>query len=384
MNNLFNTYFVSPPERNADLCVALPSRQSPRLIVPLHSRKAFRTGLMMHNTAAHGNRIAKFIIGMTYPLIKFYRSARVSAGSKVVELTNLVAEKLRLDLPPVFSAYVGTPSRNQKLTLQIQAVHGEIIGYLKIAWEDSSKAFLLNEYSKLLYISQLGLKSVHFPSPLFFESKDDCTLLCESNVFLYRSTAPFGLTDQIVDSMIELAIQTRTDEKLQDFLDTISREAFAAIPPEYLTTSLRGFIEMSIQRIGQLDVPLVFVHGDFVPYNLKLDQQSISLVDWEFAQSSGFPLYDLFHYLFQGAIQIRALEPERIIEKRIISHRKYRTYFTHYLNRLSIAEGAFIPLLTLYFAQALVTDIAVRQQENLRNNHFYRGLVYLKDSHHTY
>jgi len=44
-------------------------------------------------------------------------------------------------------------------------------------------------------------------------------------------------------------------------------------------------------------VPLVLKHGDFQPSNILFDKNKLYVVDWEYGEIGGLPLYDLYHLL---------------------------------------------------------------------------------------
>ena len=44
-------------------------------------------------------------------------------------------------------------------------------------------------------------------------------------------------------------------------------------------------------------LPAVRVHGDFAPWNIRLQNGSAALVDWEDSRAHGLPLYDAYHFV---------------------------------------------------------------------------------------
>jgi hypothetical protein len=49
------------------------------------------------------------------------------------------------------------------------------------------------------------------------------------------------------------------------------------------------------------DLPTLLVHGDFVPWNIRITpDSSCVLIDWEFADFAGLPGFDLFHFQFSN------------------------------------------------------------------------------------
>lgn len=60
------------------------------------------------------------------------------------------------------------------------------------------------------------------------------------------------------------------------------------------------------QRIGIRQVHSAFWHGDFAPWNIKVDRQGEwTALDWERAECEGIPGWDWFHYVLQREILVR-------------------------------------------------------------------------------
>lgn len=54
-------------------------------------------------------------------------------------------------------------------------------------------------------------------------------------------------------------------------------------------------LEQTVARLSRIDIPTVFMHGDFGVWNLLLDSgHRVGVLDWENADPEGVPLWDLF------------------------------------------------------------------------------------------
>ena len=76
------------------------------------------------------------------------------------------------------------------------------------------------------------------------------------------------------------------------------------------------------------ELPAVWVHGDFAPWNFRrMDGEKIAVVDWEEASPDSLPLYDLVHfYLIQNFL----------FGERRLDPRSYRKAAQEYLKALGI------------------------------------------------
>lgn len=173
-----------------------------------------------------------------------------------------------------------------------------------------------------------------------------------------------GLTQRAADFLVDLHEQTRDPSKPSHAVTLICSLCTAAMlrAPQLSDSllALRTTIELCA---GEVDVPLVCMHGDFKIENVMYDQGDGALtgvIDWELSMPKGLPLLDLLYLLgfnrmirgqsrsaALGALTVGdAVEPE---ERELISN---------YLRRLGIAECQRLPLAIAF----LCHDIGCRIQ----------------------
>jgi len=62
----------------------------------------------------------------------------------------------------------------------------------------------------------------------------------------------------------------------------------------------RGLVEAVLaeieRRIGGQPLPACLAHGDFAPWNLRIEAGLLQVFDWEYAQTGANPLQDFFHF----------------------------------------------------------------------------------------
>ena len=52
---------------------------------------------------------------------------------------------------------------------------------------------------------------------------------------------------------------------------------------------------------------MIFVHGDFAPWNIRTTKENnLLLLDWEFSKEEGLPFYDLFYYQYMVMITLNS------------------------------------------------------------------------------
>ena len=57
-------------------------------------------------------------------------------------------------------------------------------------------------------------------------------------------------------------------------------------------------LRSSIDLPTEILVPKFYLHGDFAPWNLRANKSMLRATDWEFFHENGWPLYDLFYYIY--------------------------------------------------------------------------------------
>jgi hypothetical protein len=66
--------------------------------------------------------------------------------------------------------------------------------------------------------------------------------------------------------------------------------------PETLPANLGPALERLHDELGPVNMPLSLAHGDFAPWNTRLGERSLFVLDWERASEGMTPLYDAFNF----------------------------------------------------------------------------------------
>ncbi len=69
------------------------------------------------------------------------------------------------------------------------------------------------------------------------------------------------------------------------------------------------------ERLGEQESRLALCHGDFAPWNIKVEHGTWTVLDWERGEINGIPGWDWFHYEIQLAILARKDPLDTVIEK---------------------------------------------------------------------
>ncbi len=330
---MIEPFFDVQAQPDAPAFLALPSPANPRVLLPLGPRKLMRAAWQIHNTAAPLNRMLRRLLLAGAPLLPLLRSRRVYPTAA---FRQLLAD-LQNALPEVnfsrVSVYVGTPgSANQKLTLQLMDEAGAIRGYLKLAEQNTpAAAYLQNEMQAVAFLSQRSLSGLGFPAQSRLLPLGKYLALYQEAVFEGASPCGYRLNRPLLRGALALADATQNTAGLPEFY----RAKAAELDTLDLPAPLQELLQRSLQRLAEHAVPTVALHGDFVPYNLKIKAGELIAIDWEFFRERGLPLHDLLTYVVRGDLFIRKKTPLNSI-KQVLSDKNKRHYFENYLKQLNI------------------------------------------------
>ncbi len=167
---------------------------------------------------------------------------------------------------------------------------------------------LENEHRALRALRDLGTADGEtVPRPVFFGYHAGLAVLCETVVagvpFRQRSSGrpECPWLRGAVESFRALALRTRHEARrradITDALRTLL-DRFSAVyhPP----AAEHRFLATQIAALSAVDgsTPLVVLHGDAGPWNMLVTPGGrIALLDWEAAEISGLPLWDLLYFL---------------------------------------------------------------------------------------
>jgi len=161
-------------------------------------------------------------------------------------------------------------------------------------------------------------------------------------------------TDYITGDSPRQSTPAQIRKTLSGWIDSSTKCAIAGLPQwERLTHAVPRSSPMFdlMKAIGRKQVHPVLAHGDFVPWNIKVQPDGgWTVLDWERGEQLGIPGWDWFHYAVQTGILVDRLTTEPL-------HDRLRTLirsspFKSYAGQSGI-EGSEGQLLTAYLLHAV-------------------------------
>lgn len=209
--------------------------------------------------------------------------------------------------------FVGKPSVTAKLTLFMATPQRAIAGIVKIPLTQAASRSIAVEAAA---IGELGAKIPGVPRLLGMDAAEGISV----QSWLPGRTVARELRQEQIDVLLSLprgagvvSLRAATDAVVES-VSTVYRERCA------------GYVS---HIPSALTVPVVWEHGDFVPWNMKRrDDGGIQLIDWEYSEQHGLPYLDLCHFFYRQEYLFRDI---KVVRKTLDSNELVLAYRKSFL-----------------------------------------------------
>lgn len=279
----------------------LPSRQDPQYLLPLGDSRTTLEGFQFYTPYSLGARLRKFLLAQVvktgwrgWAVHSLY--AGEPLGLKAL-VTNVTGER-----NPVFAMSLGKPGKYRKLTVQVMRGDGETLGYLKLGMTKPGVDRVRREASIL---EKLSAMTPQAPRVLYAGEWQNSYMLFQSP--LEGKAGPSDLSGMHVEFLQKLAGLGRVDKPgLQVLEEVAARWKETTWRCDWRWQDL-GNATLAAAR-GELErvtVPCGYWHGDFVPWNTRVQDRHLTVFDWESCED-GIPMgWDTFHFSVQAAALLK-------------------------------------------------------------------------------
>ncbi len=246
-------------------------------------------------------------------------------------------------LQPV--VYVGVPGDTRKLVVSLISTKTHaVVGILKFAVGRQAEENIANEAHLLAGLARAGIRTC--PRVLVWEPGSG--LFIQSAVIGDLCGRPFTARHR------DLLLSYRRAESIEisGYAEVLGRGIDeSALSPAQRKLVGAAFAALRSEKLGSRGrYPACWIHGDFLPWNLKRRNGEIYAIDWEEGEERGLPGQDLCHYHYM---------PANLFKESLDSTmRKCRDAFAPYARALGLGTQDFKPLLLAY----LLKQVAIRAQ----------------------
>jgi hypothetical protein len=237
----------------------------------------------------------------------WYGDKLVIASREPFPLERALAEPFEeANIRLAFSSGTAGPAR--KPLIQILRPSGDILGYAKLGINQTTHRLVRNEGKILRSLNEDPRAASAVPKLLLEDEVCGRPVAVQSP--LCGRPGPIESTsvhDRFLASL--QGQQCRPVTASQLFGNIERRVAVLADRPPILRIALDG-VRPILER---LSMPSTIVHGDFAPWNLRIQGRQVRAFDWEYGELDGIPLVDDLHHALQAGFLLRGWALERAL-----------------------------------------------------------------------
>jgi len=263
--------------------IVLPSHKKPKVFLAVDNALITDNSFKLYNPFSKKAKFLKNFVFQILPLIRPFLN-RKKRGAFIKFLEN------ELKKPLVSSVYIATD--NNKVVLQLQ--NNESLGYVKVPLNEEGEKNIINEIKAYEILKEKEILNYKF-LPLKYNKKN--CLFIEN---------------------IEGDSKFLTIDLDFEFLNKLKRGK------KYMLNKhprIKGLLENSEEWVRKLifqiindsknEYELVYEHGDFAPWNIKLKDNRFCIFDFEYFTEDGIEYFDFIKYYYQ---YLKLLENKQIDE----------------------------------------------------------------------
>ena len=260
---------------------------------------------------------------------------------------------------------LGTPGLHRKPMVQVMTPKGEVLGYVKVGWNEATRRLVKNE---ALTLQRLQENSLPFfvPRVLFAGEWQGRFICVQSPPPANIRPAPqawCALYEEALKGMAALDLKChRLEESF--FWKRLSDRA-AQIMNRYWRYVVERSMERVLSQWGDEKLPFHLAHGDFAPWNAFLVDGGLYLYDWEYASEEAPVGYDFFHFAVQQAWLVKGKAPIGVLN----TIKEHLTQVEGYWGAIGMDKSARALSFGLYLLDRLISlnleKASTRAKQNL-------------------
>ncbi|WP_123400782.1 hypothetical protein [Inmirania thermothiophila] len=337
----------------AFLRLALPDGRG--FLLPANARRAAVRGLSLYAPQKPKAKALRKALETGLRLgVARHMLPKVQLGTR--ELEGFLAEILgERDLSLAVS--LGTPGPHRKPVVQVMNFSGEVLGYVKIGWNEATRRLVENEARTLQRLQGENL-SFLIPEVLFSGEWQGRYLCVQSAPPAGAAPAPsewHPLYEEALQGLASLGVR-RYRLKESPFWKELTG-CISGIEAGYRRHMVEQAMDEILNRWGNVELHFHPAHGDFAPWNALRVNGRLYLYDWEYALESAPAGYDLFHFVVQRAWLVDGKAMREILR---LSERNLPRVLTD-RNSLEIDDDE---LITLLFSLSLLGKAVLKREIN--------------------
>ena len=286
-----------PPSRTFAL---VPSPGHPRWLLPLDSTKSAISSLDLCTVYAQRARLLKNLLRLSIRArsSKLLLNQMDLSRESLAPLEDLVDETLGVK-SPAFAVSIPTPGRNSKATIQIMSRDGEILGFLKVPLTNEAARRTRHEASALRRLAGFPALRSCVPEVLFAGVWNGTYVLLQTPLAGRPAGCRFSFRHgSFLRKLHAAGLSVRNGEDLVAVTASRWRKLAGDAEGDWVKAGERA-LDKAADRLVSTLIPCGISHGDFAPWNLRVQGERLRAFDWESAKWNAPTHWDWFHFQIQ-------------------------------------------------------------------------------------
>jgi hypothetical protein len=278
----------------------LPSRRNLRWLLPHTANRRGIDGLQLYMPHGHVGRIVKALVvhARATGWQGWARDSIVIGSRETLPIENLLTQatgekELLLSLSP------GTPGTFQKLTVQVMRSDGSILGYMKMPMTASADERLRHEATVVRDLDSYEELRPHIPRLIFAGPLQGRYVVFQSA--LEGTGGPLRYAsphEKFLKRLHSCRFERRPGQRVVE--ETARKWNRVALRMGTKWQGLgRKALGVAERELDGREVVCGIAHGDFAPWNMRIEDGTLRLFDWESATYHAPLLWDQFHFMTQ-------------------------------------------------------------------------------------
>lgn len=267
--------------------------------------KNLRTGMMLFQASSANGKVFKLLFPLIHRISWFRNILKIAKAECPLDICvqnyiNNFFDKKQVD----FSIFMGTPCKNQKITIQISEGK-QILGYCKLTKSKEVFNLFNKEINTLTTLRMKGIRQIPSCMDSALLSNGYYTFV-QSTTKTLNSYTSSKLSAKHVSFLKDMKSATlqKINYKNTDFYQYIHE---LLQHDECFTQSENALLHFLIDKVDcyyGVTVEFSIAHSDFTPWNTYIENGKLYVFDFEYALSTCPPYMDAVHFVSQvGHIQ---------------------------------------------------------------------------------